>query len=148
VLVDTQGCTLCLACVSACPVGALRDDQDKPTLRFAEDACVQCGLCRATCPEKVITLEPRLDLAAWTEGAVTLKQEEPYPCIACGKPFGVRATVERIAGKLAEKHWMFTGPNAPRIDVVRMCEDCRVEAVMNESFDPHEAPPRPLPRTS
>jgi len=79
---------------------------------------------------------------------VTIKQEEPYPCISCGKPFGARSTVERIVAKLSEKHWMFTGPNAKRIDVVRMCEDCRVEAVMNESFDPHEAPPRPLPRTS
>ena len=37
-------------------------------LRFAEDACVQCGLCKATCPEKVITLAaaarlPRRDRA-------------------------------------------------------------------------------------
>ena len=29
-----------------------------------------------------------------------------------------------------------------------MCEDCRVEAVVNESFDPHGAPPRPRPRTA
>ena len=147
VRVDTAGCTLCLACVAACPTGALRDDPDKPTLRFAEDACVQCGLCQSTCPERVISLEPRLDLAAWAAGPVTLKQEEPYPCLSCGKPFGVRGTVERIVAKLSEKHWMFAGPNARRIDVVRMCEDCRVEAVMNESFDPHAAPPRPLPRT-
>lgn len=146
VIVDTAGCTLCLACVAACPVGALRDDPDRPTLRFAEDACVQCGLCKSTCPEKVITLAPRLDLAAWSDGVVTIKQEEPYPCITCGKPFGARSSVERIVAKLSEKHWMFSGVNAKRIDVVRMCEDCRVEAVMNESFDPHEAPPRPLPR--
>jgi ferredoxin len=117
-------------------------------LRFAEDACVQCGLCKATCPEKVITLSPRLDLAAWAEGAVTIKQEEPYPCISCGKPFGARSSVERIVAKLSEKHWMFSGANARRIDVVRMCEDCRVEAVMNESFDPHQSPPRPLPRVA
>ena len=148
VVVDTAGCTLCLSCVAACPAGALRDDPDKPTLRFAEDACVQCGLCRTTCPEKVISLEPRLDLAAWTAGAVTLKQEEPFPCIACGKPFGSRSMVERIVAKLSEKHWMYTGANAKRLDMIRMCEDCRVQAVMNESFDPHAAPPRPLPRTS
>jgi ferredoxin len=46
--IDAGGCTLCLSCVSACPTGALRDDPDRPMLRFVEDACVQCGLCRAT----------------------------------------------------------------------------------------------------
>ena len=54
--INVEGCTLCLACVSACPTGALGDNPERPMLRFAEDACVQCGLCKATCPEKVITL--------------------------------------------------------------------------------------------
>src|SRR5262249_6049524 len=44
--IDTSGCTLCLACVSACPTGALGDDPERPLLRFSEDACVQCGLCK------------------------------------------------------------------------------------------------------
>jgi ferredoxin len=52
---NVEGCTLCLACVSACPTGALSDNPERPMLRFTEDACVQCGLCKATCPEKVIT---------------------------------------------------------------------------------------------
>jgi hypothetical protein len=39
---------------------------------------------------------------------------------------------------------MFTGANARRIDVVKMCEDCRVEAVVNESFDPHAVPHPPI----
>jgi hypothetical protein len=29
-----------------------------------------------------------------------------------------------------------------------MCEDCRVIAVTQEGFDPHEAPTRPRPRTT
>ncbi|MDI4239553.1 4Fe-4S binding protein, partial [Bradyrhizobium sp. Arg237L] len=62
--VDASGCTLCLSCVSACPTSALRDDPERPMLRFVEDACVQCGLCKSTCPEKVITLVPRLDFGA------------------------------------------------------------------------------------
>ncbi|HEY4808800.1 MAG TPA: 4Fe-4S binding protein, partial [Roseiarcus sp.] len=61
VSVDAEKCTLCLSCVSACPTGALRDDPERPALRFVEQACVQCGLCKATCPEKVITLNPQFD---------------------------------------------------------------------------------------
>ncbi len=148
VAVDVPGCTLCLACVSACPTTALKDDQNEPKLSFKEDLCVQCGLCAATCPEKVITLEPRLHFPAFNAPPEVVKREEPFACIACGKPFGVRSTVERVAAKLEGKHWMFKGEGAKRIDLVRMCDVCRVEAVTNEGFDPHDAGARPAPRTS
>ncbi len=141
--VDTDGCTLCHACVTACPTGALGDHAERPMLRFTESLCVQCGLCQATCPEKVIRIEPRLDFDAWTAGSKVIKEEEPYPCISCGKPFGTRASVERVVNKLQESHWMFSGANARRLDVIRMCEDCRIETVVNEGFDPHGAPQRP-----
>ena len=86
-------------------------------LRFAEDACVQCGLCKATCPEKVITLKPQLDFRAATARARVLKEEEPFCCIRCGKPFGVKSSVERVAAKLEGKHWMFqNSAQAPRRD--------------------------------
>lgn len=141
--VNVDGCTLCHACVAACPTGALADNADKPMLRFSESMCVQCGLCQATCPEKVITLEPRVDFNAWSEGHRTVKEEEPYPCLKCGKLFGTKSAIERVAAKLEGRHWMFTGANAGRLDVIRMCEDCRVETVVNEGFDPHGAPQRP-----
>ncbi|MBM3607587.1 MAG: 4Fe-4S dicluster domain-containing protein [Alphaproteobacteria bacterium] len=143
VTLDTAGCTLCHACVTACPTGALSDYPDKPMLRFSESLCVQCGLCQSTCPEKVIRIEPRVDFDAWQAGVKTLKEEEPYPCVKCGKPFGARASVERVVTKLQEKHWMFSGANQGRIDLIRMCEDCRTETVINEGFDPHAAPQRP-----
>ncbi|MEO7707680.1 MAG: 4Fe-4S binding protein, partial [Caldimonas sp.] len=57
---DTDACTLCLACVGACPEAALADNPDRPQLRFIEKNCVQCGLCASTCPEQAIVLEPRL----------------------------------------------------------------------------------------
>ena len=141
--INVDGCTLCHSCVTACPTGALGDNPDRPTLKFTESVCVQCGLCEATCPENVITLAPRLDFQAWASPARIVKEEEPFHCISCNAPFGTKSTIERIVGKLAEKHWMFSGANARRIDVVRMCDNCRVEAVMNESFDPHAAPQRP-----
>ena len=144
VVVDTNGCTLCLSCVSVCPTAALSDDPERPVLRFSEDACVQCGLCQATCPEKVITLEPRLSFAKG--GTRVLKEEVPYLCIRCGKPFGVRSSIERVVAALAGKHWMFR--DAPeRLDLVRMCDSCRVGFITEREFDPH-APARAPVRTT
>src|SRR5262245_35702494 len=145
--INVEGCTLCLACVSACPTGALSDNPERPMLRFVEDACVQCGLCKATCPEKVITLRPQLDFRAATATARVLKEEEPFHCIRCNKPFGVKSTIERVAAKLEGKHWMFQN-SAQRLDVIKMCEDCRVVAITEQGFDPYAAPPRPKARTT
>ncbi|MGA7995342.1 MAG: 4Fe-4S dicluster domain-containing protein [Bradyrhizobium sp.] len=135
---DVGGCTLCLSCVSACPTGALRDDPERPMLRFVEDACVQCGLCQATCPEKVIALKPQLDFRAARAPARILKEEEPFCCIRCSKPFGVKSTIERVVAKLGGKHWMYTG-SSRRVDIIKMCDDCRVAAVAEEGFDPYGA---------
>jgi ferredoxin len=145
--VNVEGCTLCLSCVSACPTGALSDDPERPMLRFSEDACVQCGLCKATCPEKVITLKPQIDFRAATAERRVIKQEEPFACIRCGKPFGVKSSVERVAAKLEGQHWMFKG-GGKRIDVVKMCADCRVAAMAEENFDPFAGPARPKLRTT
>ena len=145
--VDTGACTLCLSCVSACPTGALADNPDMPMLTFAENLCVQCGLCEQTCPEDAISLVPQLDFVAWREPKRVVKQEEPFHCTGCGKPFGTKSVIDKIAAKL-EGHWMFSGANAPRRDALFMCEDCRVERVVNESFDPYGAPERPKIRTA
>ena len=144
--INVEGCTLCLACVSSCPTGALTADTEKPMLRFAEDACVQCGLCKSTCPEKVITLRPQLDFRAATAAARVLKEEEPFHCVRCDKPFGVKSTIERVSAKLEGKHWMFKG-SARRLNVIKMCEDCRVAAMAEEDFDPY-GKPRPPVRTT
>lgn len=148
VKLDTAACTLCLSCVSACPSGALSDNPDRPMLRFAESQCVQCGLCAATCPEDAISLAAQVDFAAWNEPRRVLKEEEPFHCIACAKPFGTKSTIERIRARLEDKHWMFAGANRSRIEVLMMCDDCRVQRVVNEGFDPHAAPERPRVRTA
>jgi ferredoxin len=145
--VDVQGCTLCLSCVSACPTGALIDNPDRPMLRFVEDVCVQCGLCRATCPEKVVTLKPQIDFRAATATARVLKEEEPFHCIRCGKPFGVKSMVERVSAALAGKHWMYQAADR-RLDAIRMCADCRVIAATEADLERSGAPARPPLRTS
>ena len=148
VTVNTAGCTLCLSCVSACPTGALRDDPERPMLKFIEDACVQCGLCQSTCPEKVITLKPQIDFRAARAPARIVKEEEPALCVRCGKPFGVKSTIEKVAAKLEGRHWMYPAGDK-RLDVVRMCADCRVIAMSEQQFDPFlGVPERTPPRTT
>ena len=148
VTVNTAGCTLCLSCVSACPTGALRDDPERPMLKFIEDACVQCGLCQSTCPEKVITLKPQIDFRAARAPARIIKEEEPALCVRCGKPFGVKSTIETVAAKLEGRHWMYPAGDK-RLDVVRMCADCRVIAMSEQQFDPFlGVPERTPPRTT
>ncbi len=147
VKVDEAACTLCLACVSACPAAALTDNPDQPMLRFTESLCVQCGLCAKTCPEKAITLEPQLDFVAWAEPKRVKKQEEPFHCVECGKAFGTKSAIERVKAKL-EGHWMYSGVHEGRKRALMMCEDCRTEAAVNEGFDPTSAPARPRVRTA
>ena len=144
--IDTPNCTLCLSCVSACPTGALRDDSERPMLRFAEEACVQCGLCQATCPEKVISLRPRLNFRAVADGVQVLKEEEPFHCVRCAKPFGVKSTIDKVIAKLAGIHWMYKD-DPDRLQLIKMCDDCRVAYVTEREFDPHAAP-RPAMRTT
>jgi hypothetical protein len=38
--------------------------------------------------------------------------------------------------------------SAQRLDVIKMCEDCRVVAITEQEFDPYAAPPRPKARTT
>ena len=124
-VVDTDTCTMCLSCVSACPESALADNPDTPQLRFIEKNCVQCGLCASTCPEDAITLQPRLWLA--DEGKArkqmrVLNEAQPYRCVRCDKPFGTLKAIESMLTKLSG-HSMFQGVAAERL---KMCGDCRV----------------------
>jgi len=125
VAVDSAACTLCLACVGACPEGALIDNAERPQLRFIERNCVQCGLCASTCPEHAITLEPRLllaDAGKARRAARVLHEVEPFRCVRCNKPFGTLRAIELMIAKVGS-HPMFQGAAAERL---KMCGDCRV----------------------
>jgi ferredoxin len=122
ITVDADKCTLCMSCVGACPASALQDNQAAPQLRLVEKNCVQCGLCATTCPEKAITLQPRLLLTPERKQARILNEAKPYACVRCGKPFGTLKGIETMIGKLAG-HAMFQGPALERL---KMCGDCRV----------------------
>lgn len=123
VMVNQKTCTLCMACVGACPESALLDSKEAPQLKFIERNCVQCGLCEKTCPEDAITLAPRLLLGKQAQAAVVLNAAEPYNCVRCGKPFATRQMIENMVGRLGS-HSMFSSADALRR--LQMCADCRV----------------------
>ena len=139
--IDSDGCTLCLACVSTCPANALSDNPDMPQVSLTEAACVQCGLCAVTCPEQVITLEPRYNATPQAMRPVVLHEEEPANCVSCGKPFGTKSSIERIREKLSGKHWMFQRED--QIALIEMCDDCRISAQWNMSDTPLKSGARP-----
>lgn len=127
--VDPGKCTMCLACVGACPEGALLDHPEALRLRFIEAKCVQCGLCEKTCPEAAIALVPQLDLTAEARSPRVLNEAEIAGCTSCGKPLGPRRMIDGMVAKLAG-HSMFSSPGA--LDRLRMCADCRVKAMVVE----------------
>jgi ferredoxin len=126
--VNKTSCTLCMACVGACPESALMDNANLPQLRFVERNCVQCGLCEKTCPEDAIILRPRLLLGDAAKQARVLNESPPYNCVRCNKPFGTRQIVENMLSKLA-LHGAFAG----NLDRIRMCSDCRVIDMMDNT---------------
>jgi ferredoxin len=144
--IDRDACTLCLSCAGLCPTGAILDNPDKPQISFREEACIQCGLCANICPEKAIELVPRLDLSDAALSPHVLNEEEPFECISCGKPFGVRSSIERIVEKLSGKHWMFT--NSDNVKLIQMCDDCRVKAQFHSETAPMALGTPRRPRTT
>ena len=126
---DAAACTLCMACVSVCPAKALHAGGDTPRLAFVEQNCLQCSLCVVGCPEKALELSPRMlfDSAARRRQR-TLKEERPFECIECGKPFASPSAINMMVEKLKD-HSMFQGG---RINQLKMCEDCRVRAIFSE----------------
>ena len=143
--IDTDNCTICLSCVGACPAGALQDNPDAPQLLFREDACLQCGICVATCPEKVITLEPQFNLTDSAMAAELVVEDTPFSCTECGKPFGSTRSIEKVISKLSD-HSMFQ--QSARTDMLKMCEDCRVEAMFAQNDKTMDVGERRKPRTT
>jgi len=143
-IIDAEKCTLCMACVGACPGRALQDGSNReiPEVFFIESNCLQCGACVQTCPEDAISLAPRLLFDHESRNrARALNSDTPFACITCGKPFAPTSVIARMQDKLKD-HYMFASVRA--LDRLKMCDDCRVVDVMQDpeamggQFDPHK----------
>ena len=91
-------------------------------------------------------MEPRFNPSDAALAQVVLHEEEPFECIECGRPFGVKSTVEKIMEKLAGKHAMFAEGGAGRL--IQMCDDCRIQAQYHSEANPLTGGDRPRPRTT
>jgi ferredoxin len=130
VAIDDQ-CTLCQACVTACPGKALHSGNGVPQIQFVEANCLQCGMCTRTCPENAITISPRLLFDREQRNKTRILHEESaFECISCGKPFATASVIENMLVKL-QHHPMFQSKRAR--NRLRMCEDCRVMDVVQDS---------------
>jgi NAD-dependent dihydropyrimidine dehydrogenase PreA subunit len=77
ILIDSERCTGCGACVEVCPVGAIRLIEGE-TARHAEidqEKCRQCEACIEACPERAIfpAIEPVI------EGEIVEVKAAPVP---------------------------------------------------------------------
>ena len=141
-VIDENKCTLCMACVGACPGKALQDGSNReiPEVFFIESLCIQCGACTQTCPETAIAITPRIifDREIRNRSRV-LNQDVPFACISCGKAFAPTSAIRKMSDKLKD-HYMFKTSRA--LDRLKMCEDCRVVDIVQDpgamkgSFDP------------
>ena len=128
VVVDRKRCTLCFACVNLCPTGALSSDAGgAPRLRFAEDACVQCGLCERGCPEKAVSLRPRFRPQASARGATrVLNEDELLACTTCGTPFISRKLLASSFERIKDHPVLAKGGRAR----LMTCPACRQIALL------------------
>jgi electron transfer flavoprotein alpha subunit len=55
-IIDTDACIGCAACVDTCPFGALSMVDDKAS---ADDKCTACGACLEVCPVEALSLPER-----------------------------------------------------------------------------------------
>jgi ferredoxin len=143
-LIDAGKCTLCMACVGACPGKALQDGSNReiPEVFFIESNCLQCGACVQTCPEDAIALRPRLLFDHETRNrARALNSDTPFACITCGKPFAPTSVIHKMQDKLKDHH-MFGSERA--LDRLKMCDNCRVVDIVQDpeamggQFNPHK----------
>jgi ferredoxin len=142
VTINETTCTLCMACVGACPGKALQDGSNRevPEIFFIESNCIQCGACTQTCPESAITISPRMIFDRERRNhSRPLNQDIPFACISCGKPFAPKSVIDKMTDQLKD-HYMFNSPRA--LDRLKMCEDCRVVDIVQDpeamkgNFDP------------
>jgi ferredoxin len=126
---DENLCTLCGACVKACPTNSLtltRDDKFR--LLFNHSSCIGCNACVKICREKALTIEKATNLSLLSAGnTIEIATSEIARCRKCGKEIGPGKMIMRLDRKLAER-----GVSKEQRESLWLCEECKKEATLEE----------------
>ncbi len=134
-IIDTDTCTGCESCVTACPFGAL---SMKEGVAAVDDKCTFCGACVDVCPVSAITLEKEekavtIDLSTFKDVWIFIEHEfgkvsgvsfellgegrklaDAIGCKLCGMVFGDKETLDKFAPEAlaygAEKVYTMESP--------------------------------------
>lgn len=93
------GCTLCGACATACPTGALHMSEGELATALVHDpaACVGCARCVAACPEDVLSVAAAIDVPRLRRGSVELVTASRDNCARCAAQLAPRPLRRRLA---------------------------------------------------
>ncbi len=136
VTINEDNCTLCLACVGACNVDALKAYPEDNTLRLNPSICTACGYCELSCPEKdcltvqqdIIELNP-----SWFLQRVVAK-DELFACIECGKEFATKKAVEKIANIMGP----IFASNPAKKRTLYCCENCKPKVMLADNISKNQ----------
>ncbi|QOJ78864.1 4Fe-4S binding protein [Infirmifilum lucidum] len=127
--VNREACTLCGACVKACPAHALtlvRDGGYK--LKFTHAECIGCGACMGVCPERAVSVVRAANpLFLSTRQSLEVASSPEAHCKRCGAQIGPEVKIKRLAGRLSR-----AGVPPAQLERLWLCEKCKQEALADE----------------
>jgi len=129
VTADENLCTLCGACVKACPANSLVLARDgRYRLLFNHSSCIGCNACVKVCPEKALTIEKAVNPALLSSGKmIEIAASDVARCRRCGKEIAPEKMIKRLSEKLAEK-----GVGKEQLESLWLCGECKHEAELEE----------------
>ncbi len=132
VQVDETKCTLCLACVGACNVGALLADPATNELKLNASLCTACGYCESSCPESNCLSIKRDEIQlkpSWFK-EVVLAKDTLFNCVECGVGFATTKSVEKIAQMMGP----IFASNQTKLRTLYCCENCKPKLMIAQGF--------------